>query len=112
MDERLCAKCNIITTAGIYLSESVLGVLEPTGRSHCCYCSRRPTIRPSLGFVFLMQIECHCGNMTIYATLSFPSLFHSQDYGSLVCWGSNELGKQVEPCIFNILPAGNEPKSF
>jgi len=28
------------------------------------------------------------------------------DYGSLLCWGINELGKQEEPCVFSILPAG------
>ena len=28
------------------------------------------------------------------------------DYGSLLCWGINELGKQEEPCVFAILPAG------
>ena len=30
------------------------------------------------------------------------------DYGSLLCWGINELGKQEEPCVFSILPAGME----
>lgn len=29
-----------------------------------------------------------------------------QDYGTLLCWGSNEIGTQSEPCIFNINPAG------
>uniref|UniRef100_A0A1B0CUQ3 Ig-like domain-containing protein n=1 Tax=Lutzomyia longipalpis TaxID=7200 RepID=A0A1B0CUQ3_LUTLO len=29
-----------------------------------------------------------------------------QDYGTLLCWGSNELGFQLEPCIFTINPAG------
>lgn len=38
----------------------------------------------------------------------FRCLAFFQDYGTLLCWGSNELGKQDVPCIFNILPAGNE----
>jgi len=28
------------------------------------------------------------------------------DYGSLLCWGINELGRQEQPCVFSLLPAG------
>ncbi|XP_058455408.1 nephrin isoform X3 [Malaya genurostris] len=28
------------------------------------------------------------------------------DYGTLLCWGSNEIGTQTEPCVFNLIPAG------
>ena len=28
------------------------------------------------------------------------------DYGSLLCFGFNTLGKQLQPCVFTILPAG------
>ncbi|XP_055539948.1 nephrin isoform X2 [Wyeomyia smithii] len=28
------------------------------------------------------------------------------DYGTLLCWGSNEIGIQAEPCVFNLIPAG------
>ncbi|XP_031626202.1 nephrin-like isoform X1 [Contarinia nasturtii] len=28
------------------------------------------------------------------------------DYGTLLCWGINEIGTQIEPCIFIIIPAG------
>jgi len=28
------------------------------------------------------------------------------DYGSLLCWGRNELGQQKRPCVFHLLPAG------
>ena len=30
----------------------------------------------------------------------------SRDYGSLLCWGINKIGKQREPCVFHIIPAG------
>lgn len=30
-----------------------------------------------------------------------------QDYGTLMCWGGNDIGAQVEPCIFMVNPAGN-----
>lgn len=29
-----------------------------------------------------------------------------RDYGTLACWGKNPIGKQTEPCLFQIVPAG------
>lgn len=29
-----------------------------------------------------------------------------QDYGLLMCWASNTMGRQREPCTFRIVPAG------
>nr|XP_045585149.1 nephrin-like [Procambarus clarkii] len=28
------------------------------------------------------------------------------DYGTLLCWATNEIGTQKEPCVFHIVPAG------
>jgi neural cell adhesion molecule len=28
------------------------------------------------------------------------------DYGTLLCWGRNELGIQKHPCVYHIIPAG------
>lgn len=28
------------------------------------------------------------------------------DYGTLLCWGRNDLGVQKAPCVFHIIPAG------
>ena len=28
------------------------------------------------------------------------------DYGTLLCWGRNELGRQRRPCVFHVIPAG------
>jgi len=28
------------------------------------------------------------------------------DYGSLLCWAENNIGRQEEPCVFHIVPAG------
>ncbi|KAM7345206.1 sidestep VIII [Cochliomyia hominivorax] len=28
------------------------------------------------------------------------------DYGTLLCWASNEIGDQTEPCVYTITPAG------
>ncbi|XP_060522405.1 synaptogenesis protein syg-2-like isoform X2 [Cylas formicarius] len=33
------------------------------------------------------------------------------DYGTLTCWGSNSVGRQVEPCIFQVVPA-SKPSSL
>ncbi|XP_054717206.1 hemicentin-2-like isoform X2 [Uloborus diversus] len=29
------------------------------------------------------------------------------DYGTLLCWGTNIVGSQIEPCIYTIVPADN-----
>ena len=26
------------------------------------------------------------------------------DYGSLLCWATNSIGRQREPCIFHLVP--------
>ncbi|GIY75656.1 uncharacterized protein CDAR_560541 [Caerostris darwini] len=32
---------------------------------------------------------------------------HSDDdYGSIICWASNDVGRQREPCVFTVIPAG------
>ena len=28
------------------------------------------------------------------------------DYGTLFCWGRNNVGQQIEPCVFSVIPAG------
>ena len=28
------------------------------------------------------------------------------DYGSLMCWASNSIGRMEHPCIFHLIPAG------
>lgn len=34
-----------------------------------------------------------------------------RDYGTLACWGRNAIGRQAEPCVFQLVPAGNKPES-
>lgn len=36
----------------------------------------------------------------IYKVLS------ERDYGTLSCWADNAIGRQIDPCIFQIVPAG------
>lgn len=33
------------------------------------------------------------------------------DYGTLSCWGTNEVGHQRIPCVFQVVAAGNRYKS-
>lgn len=33
-----------------------------------------------------------------------------RDYGTLLCWASNDIGSQSTPCIFHVVPAG-KPRS-
>lgn len=28
------------------------------------------------------------------------------DFGTLLCWGRNEIGVQKAPCVFHVIPAG------
>ena len=28
-----------------------------------------------------------------------------RDYGTLTCWGHNTIGRQTEPCVFQVVPA-------
>ncbi|XP_022238175.1 protein turtle-like isoform X1 [Limulus polyphemus] len=35
---------------------------------------------------------------------------NEQDYGTLLCWASNEIGSQKFPCVFNITPVGPPDK--
>lgn len=29
-----------------------------------------------------------------------------RDYGTLTCWGQNTIGRQLDPCVFQVVPAG------
>jgi len=31
------------------------------------------------------------------------------DYGTLLCWGRNDIGVQKAPCVFHVIPAGRFP---
>jgi hypothetical protein len=35
-----------------------------------------------------------------------------RDYGTLACWATNSIGKQTEPCLFQIVPAGKFQLDF
>ena len=32
------------------------------------------------------------------------------DYGSLLCWASNSVGRQSQPCVFQLAPAPPPPR--
>ena len=34
----------------------------------------------------------------------------SDSHGQVLCWASNELGEQAEPCVFNVMPLGTPQK--
>lgn len=44
----------------------------------------------------------------IWQIFSLSFFNYVQDYGTLLCYGSNDLGSQTEPCVFNIIPAGKQ----
>ncbi|ETN61505.1 hypothetical protein AND_006833 [Anopheles darlingi] len=40
---------------------------------------------------------------TIYELLYTPK--SEREYGTLACWAKNSIGKQIEPCLFQVVPA-------
>jgi hypothetical protein len=44
-------------------------------------------------------------NRNVTSTLSY-TIISERDYGTLQCWGSNDIGRQLEPCVFQVVPAG------
>ncbi|XP_008195943.1 hemicentin-2 isoform X1 [Tribolium castaneum] len=47
------------------------------------------------------RISASIGNVSelMYTTSS------QRDYGTLTCWGKNSIGRQAEPCVFQVVPA-------
>jgi hypothetical protein len=47
-------------------------------------------------------------NVMVDGTVSIASYKPKteMDYGTMLCWGDNELGRQSVPCVFHIIPAG------
>lgn len=39
------------------------------------------------------------------SNVTYTPMTH-HDFGTLLCWGVNEVGEQVQPCVFLIVPAG------
>ncbi|KAF8795200.1 Hemicentin-2 like protein [Argiope bruennichi] len=62
------------------------------------------------GAKILAAEQYHTNGTHSVATVSPRS---PQDYGVLMCWASNVVGRQREPCTFRIIPAGppEEPKN-
>lgn len=51
----------------------------------------------------------------IYSSSGLESLLQysvrsEEDFGTLLCWASNSIGTVERPCIFQLVPAGNNFK--
>lgn len=51
----------------------------------------------------------HIRTQGLHSSLSYVART-DLDYGTLLCWGTNSLGEQQEPCIFKVVPA-EEPRA-
>lgn len=40
------------------------------------------------------------------------TLASQRDYGTLTCSGENKIGRQIEPCVFQVVPAGKDESLF
>ncbi|XP_064109770.1 LOW QUALITY PROTEIN: uncharacterized protein LOC135217712 [Macrobrachium nipponense] len=49
--------------------------------------------------------QSHIQSFGTYSTVSYtPNT--ELDYGTLLCWGTNAVGRQKYPCVFHVFPAG------
>ncbi|RWS31974.1 Nephrin-like protein [Leptotrombidium deliense] len=51
-----------------------------------------------------VEITNHVSDGTMSTATYIPKT--EFDYGTLFCWGRNNVGKQIEPCVFSVIPAG------
>ncbi|XP_045127672.1 synaptogenesis protein syg-2-like isoform X2 [Portunus trituberculatus] len=49
--------------------------------------------------------ESHVATQGLQSSLSYVARTEL-DYGTLLCWGENHLGKQRDPCVYKVVPAG------
>ncbi|XP_014609285.1 PREDICTED: nephrin-like isoform X5 [Polistes canadensis] len=49
--------------------------------------------------------QAHVTSVGTHSTASYTPMTEL-DYGTLLCWGSNDQGTQLEPCVYHIVPAG------
>lgn len=45
----------------------------------------------------------------LYASRLNYTPVSDMDYGTLSCWGRNEVGQQRTPCVFQVVAAGKAP---
>ncbi|XP_015173002.1 PREDICTED: hemicentin-2-like isoform X5 [Polistes dominula] len=51
--------------------------------------------------------QAHVTSVGTHSTASYTPMTEL-DYGTLLCWGSNDQGTQLEPCVYHIVPAAGE----
>ncbi|KOX75931.1 hypothetical protein WN51_12361 [Melipona quadrifasciata] len=49
--------------------------------------------------------QAHVASERTRSTASYTPMTEL-DYGTLLCWGTNDQGTQLEPCVYHIVPAG------
>lgn len=49
--------------------------------------------------------ESHVATQGLQSSLSYVARTEL-DYGTLLCWGENHLGRQRKPCVYKVVPAG------
>jgi hypothetical protein len=61
-------------------------------------------------FLFLLSLFKGLIMETVNELIYTPK--GERDYGTLACWGTNSIGKQMEPCLFQVVPAGMYKQTF
>lgn len=57
----------------------------------------------SVDVVALGKTQSH-GNVSRF----FYTPQSDSDFGAFLCWASNDIGRQVQPCVFHVVAAGEK----
>ncbi|XP_076289470.1 nephrin isoform X2 [Lasioglossum baleicum] len=89
----------------------VFGVArQETARIPCELVANPPEVSFTWRFNNTMEAvdipQAHVTSERTRSTASYTPMTEL-DYGTLLCWGTNDQGTQLEPCVYHIVPAGH-----
>ncbi|XP_076225880.1 protein turtle homolog B isoform X3 [Nomia melanderi] len=89
----------------------VFGVArQETARIPCELVANPPEVTFTWRFNNTMEAvdipQAHVTSERTRSTASYTPMTEL-DYGTLLCWGTNDQGTQLEPCVYHIVPAGH-----
>lgn len=109
----LCLSRLLIAVSPVCITNDVTiigGSLEETLRIRCHVAADPTNLTVSWQFSSSEKSHALLSNYFSFVNESVSELIYKikseRDYGTLACWADNSIGRQVDPCIFQIVPAG------